>query len=474
MSIITDRAAQASHPKPEELRCIKIFDDLQREDLDWLAEHMAALDVKAGELIIRQGDPAEHLVVILDGELRAERTDGRLFIFPKGAVSGLLPFSRLTHYPSDARSNVAMRVAVLHKDWFPEMSQRMPVLQERLVNVMADRIREATKEEQQTEKLMALGRLSAGLAHELNNPAAAARRAADELRKALVSVRTAALRLDRRGLPIESRIFLAELEQTWASREGPQAAMDTLERSDREEEIADWLTARRVKQPWDLAASLVDLGCRKETLDEVERRVPAEFLDDVLLRMSAAFTISRLAEQIESSAARISEMVRAVKEYSYMDQAPQQEIDIHQGIENTLIMLHHDLKSGVDVLREYDRSLPKVCAHGSQLNQVWTNLITNAVDAMKGKGKLAIKTMRDGTCARVEIVDDGPGIPKEIQNRVFEPFFTTKPVGDGTGLGLETVQRIIRKHGGDIRFSSEPGETKFVVRIPFSVSSVNA
>jgi signal transduction histidine kinase len=205
----------------------------------------------------------------------------------------------------------------------------------------------------------------------------------------------------------------------------------------------------------------------------VERRVPAEFLDDVLLRMSAAFTISRLAEQIESSAARISEMVRAVKEYSYMDQAPQQEIDVHQGIENTLIMLHHDLKNGVDVLREYDRTLPTVCVHGSQLNQVWTNLITNSVDAMKGTGKLTIKTMRDGSCARIEIVDDGPGIPKEIQNRVFEPFFTTKPVGDGTGLGLETVQRIIRKHGGDVRFTSQPGETRFVVRIPFSGASVN-
>jgi signal transduction histidine kinase len=180
-----------------------------------------------------------------------------------------------------------------------------------------------------------------------------------------------------------------------------------------------------------------------------------------------------LAEQIESSAARISEMVRAVKEYSYMDQAPQQEIDVHQGIENTLIMLHHDLKNGVDVLREYDRTLPTVCVHGSQLNQVWTNLITNSVDAMKGSGKLTIKTMRDGSCARVEIVDDGPGIPKEIQNRVFEPFFTTKPVGDGTGLGLETVQRIIRKHGGDVRFTSQPGETRFVVRIPFSGASVN-
>jgi signal transduction histidine kinase len=467
MSVIRERAATARNPGVDELRSVEIFSDLPDSDLCWLAEHMAALDVEAGETIIHRGDPAEHLVVILDGELRAEREDGRVFIVRKGHVSGLLPFSRLTQYPSNSRSNIPMRVAVLAKEHFAEMSRRMPTLQERLVNVMADRIRETTKEEQQQEKLAALGRLSAGLAHELNNPASAARRAADELRKALKSVRAAVVRLDRRGLPNDSRLFLAELEENWAASEGAQPGLDTLDRSEREEELADWLTARHIKQPWDLAAALVDLGCRKQTLDEVERHVPAEFLDDVLLRMSAAFTISRLAEQIESSTARISEMVRAIKEYSYMDQAPQQEIDIHHGIENTLIMLHYRLKNGVEVVGEYDRSLPKVCAYGSELNQIWTNLISNAVDAMKGEGKLTIKTMRDGRCVRVEIIDNGPGIPEALHSRIFEPFFTTKPVGEGTGLGLETVQRIVRKHGGDVRFTSRPGETDFIVRIPF-------
>ena len=187
----------------------------------------------------------------------------------------------------------------------------------------------------------------------------------------------------------------------------------------------------------------------------------------MLVRLTASFTISRLVDEIESSTARISELVRAMKEYSYMDQMPEQEVDIHQGIENTLIMLHHKLKKGVDVIRDYDRSLPQVCARGSELNQIWTNLIVNAIDAMDGKGRLVIRTSRDRRCARVEVIDSGHGIPPEIQSRILEPFFTTKPVGQGTGLRLDTVDRIVRNHRGDVSFESRPGETRFIVRIPF-------
>ncbi|MGH9610097.1 MAG: sensor histidine kinase, partial [Bryobacteraceae bacterium] len=200
------------------------------------------------------------------------------------------------------------------------------------------------------------------------------------------------------------------------------------------------------------------------------KEIPAEFLADAIVRITASITISRLIEEIESSAGKISELVRAVKEYSYMDQMPEQEIDIHAGLENTLIMLRHQLKNGIEIVRDYDRTMPAICARGSELNQVWTNLISNAVDAMKGKGKLRIQTFRQGSWAVVEVSDNGPGIPPEIQTRVFEPFFTTKPAGEGTGLGLDTVYRIVQGHRGNISFESRPGETRFVVRIPLAKS----
>jgi signal transduction histidine kinase len=468
METVASRYDAAPPPAIEELQSIPVFSDLPIDTLSWLASHMGVVDSPPGEVVIHAGEPADHMFVVLSGELRAERADGTVYVAHAGQVTGMLPFSRLTHFVSDVRAITPLRVAALPKQLFSEMLQRFPMLQQKLVNVLSDRIRETTVTDQQREKMTALGKLSAGLAHELNNPASAAQRSAANLRHALTSVRGAALKLDREGLPSESRVFLAQLECDWAKEAGPQTALDSLERSEREEEVVDWLQSHSVGQPWDLASALVDLGCTKETLHKVAENVPAKFLENVLIRLTAAFTISRLADEIESSAARISELVRAVKEYSYMDQMPEQEIDIHQGLENTLIMLRHRLKKGIEVVREYDRTIPKVCARGSELNQIWTNLIVNAADAMSERGRLVIHTSRDGDRARVEIIDNGPGIPSEIKNRIFEPFFTTKEVGEGSGLGLDTVHRIARSHKGDVTFKSRPGETRFIVTIPFS------
>ena len=459
-----------SNPSVDELQAISVFSGLPPDGVAWLASQMRVFELQPEEILVRAGDPADHLVVLFRGEVHAERADGRVYIMHTGQVTGLLPYSRLTHYPSTARAVVASRGARLHKDHFAEMLERMPALHQRLVSVLADRIRETTAADQQREKLMALGKISAGLAHELNNPASAARRAAASLRQAFTSVRTAALQLEKRGLPLSSRLFLAQLDSDRMKQGGSQPALDTLDRSDREEEFARWLDDHDVPNSWDLAASLVDAGCDRSTLERVAEAIPAEFLGDAFVRITSSIAISRLLEDIESSVGKISELVRAVKEYSYMDQMPEQEVDIHAGLENTLVMLRHQLKNGIEVVRDYDRTLPTVCAHGSELNQVWTNLISNAADAMKGKGKLRIKTSREGGSAVVEVVDNGPGIPPENQTRIFEPFFTTKPVGEGTGLGLDTVYRIVTGHRGEVSFHSQPGETRFVVRIPLAKS----
>ena len=450
----------------EELRIVPEFAGLPEEGLGWLASQMTPIELEPGEISVHAGDPADRMIVLLEGEIRSQPGNPDLPVFSARApaVTGMLPYSRMTQFPATIRAVVRTRGASFPADRFPEMLERLPMLGSRLVGVLTDRVRRYTQLQLQTEKLAALGKISAGLAHELNNPAAAARRAVGTLREAFQAFRDAAARLNAHELSAGQRAAIPALESELARR--TVVHLDSLDRSDCEEQVVAGLERHGVERAWEFAPILVGAGCDVAWLDDVAGQFPREALPDLLGRVAASLAIGSLLNEVEHSSTRIAELVRAIKDYTYMDQGGEQEVDIHQGLENTLIMLRYRLKHGVEVKLDFDRALPRVCAHGSELNQVWTNLIDNAVDAMNGKGELRIRTARELDRLLVEIADNGPGIPPEILDHIFEPFFTTKGLGNGTGLGLETVRRIVRKHGGEITVDSAPGATRFQVRLP--------
>ena len=353
---------------------------------------------------------------------------------------------------------------------FPELVQRMPALTQRLVGLMSDRIRETTRIEQQKDRLAGLGKLSAGLAHELNNPASAAKRATGQLREILKKIRNASHDLGRRELTPAQKAEIEKLEASFVQQAGPPA--DALTISDLEDQIDSLLRSHGQNDLWQLASDLARKNVKPEALESLFSILDADTARAALVRIAASVEVAGLLNEIESSTSRISDLVRAIKEYTYMDQAPVQNVDIVRGLETTLTILNHKLKRGVVVQRDYPPAPLLINSFGSELNQVWTNIIDNAIDAMNGQGELRIRAYREEPCVVVEIGDNGPGISPEVKAHIFEPFFTTKGVGEGTGLGLDTVQRIVKKHRGNIQVNSRPGDTRFQVYLPLSQASV--
>lgn len=453
-----------------ELRKIDAFSDLSDEAFAWLADHATLYSFQPGEVIMREGEVADRMTIILQGELQGRREslgpDAPVYTGRAGQVTGMLPFSRMTHYTITGRAIGPTRIATIPTTSFPEMLQKIPTLGPRLVGVLTDRVREVTKLDLQRDKLAALGKLSAGLAHELNNPAAAGSRAAASLRDAFERLRTAYARLDDSGLSVEQKDRFRTVEAAALSRQSSAKPKDALQQSDAEEFIATWLDRSGVQNAWELSPILAEAEFDVEQLESLKSELPPSALTAVAERLATTLDIYRLLQEIQNSTGRISDLVKAIKEYSFMDQAPRQQVDVVKGIENTLKILTYKLKHGVTVVREFDPNLPRIFSYGSELNQVWTNLLDNAIDAMKGKGEVRIRTCREGKDILVEITDSGPGIPASIQPRIFDPFFTTKAVGDGSGLGLDTVYRIVRQHHGNISFTSQPGNTCFRVRLP--------
>jgi signal transduction histidine kinase len=395
---------------------------------------------------------------------------GEAVTFPlePGAITGVLPFSRMKVAVMTGRAVTDGRILTFPSAQFPELVQKMPELAQRLVGMMSDRIRETTRLEQQQDRLAGLGKLSAGLAHELNNPASAAKRATSLLREALQRIKDAVQQLGKHNLTATQKSEIEKLEASFLQPN--ETPLDTLAVTDLEDQIDSLLRSHGQNDLWQLAADLARRGVKPEVLESLFASLDAEVARAALVRIAASVEIANLLIEIESSTSRISDLVRAIKEYTYMDQSTAQNVDIVKGLENTLTIMNHKLKRGVTVRRQYEKVPLLVNSFGSELNQVWTNIIDNAIDAMEGKGELRIRTYRDDSCVVVEIADNGPGISPEIKAHIFEPFFTTKGVGEGTGLGLDTVMRIVRKHRGTIQVTSKPGDTCFQVFLPLAAA----
>ncbi|MGA7903719.1 MAG: ATP-binding protein, partial [Terrimicrobiaceae bacterium] len=442
------------------------LDESQRECLSTGTEARFA----RGEIMLRDGDPSNFFHVTLEGELRATKFFGEQEIFLGSGAPGR--FFGEIQILLDVPHSVLIRVVAdsrlfrLPRAGFWDLLRCSPLVAREIMRTLATRLRNMEGYTQEREKLIQLGAMAAGLAHELNNPATAARRAAADLRQSVEKVQDYSCELNE-TLSAEQWQQLVATSQEAVHCVTSQPKLNSLEQSDREEAIECWLDSHKIADAWDLAPALVSACVDEATLETVKRTVPAQDLENAIQWLAANLTTRDLLKSISHSTERISELVSAVKSYSFMDQAPWQEIDVHEGIENTLIILGHKLRN-VTVTRDFDRTLPCLCAYGGELNQVWTNLIDNAIYAVGGTGRIDIRTRRDGELFLVEIADNGSGIPPEARPHIFAvPFFTTKG-HSGTGLGLVISHRIVvERHNGKIDFSTGTNGTQFNVRLPF-------
>ncbi|GAA1500331.1 ATP-binding protein [Dactylosporangium maewongense] len=463
----------------EELRGLFLFEALDDEQLDWLAARGTAVRYESGRPVYQEGEPATCFVVLLSGtvslsrnvhgdDIELSRTD-QVGVYG-GATQAYLGdrvpqvYNNTMHAITDSEMYElpAVELGAAMREWFPMAMH--------LLEGLFFGMRNVNNAAAERERLLALGALSAGLTHELNNPAAAAVRATAVLRDRVAGMRhklamIADGRLD--GQQLHSLVELQERAVKLASTAPKRSALDA---SDAEDAVGDWLDERGVNGAWDLAPTLVAGGVDVPWLEDVKVCVGKLDLEPAVRWLVYTIETELLMGEIDDAVTRISGLVNAAKQYSQLDRGPFQVADVHELLDATLIMLNAKIsKQGVKVVTRYDRDLPPIPAYAAELNQVWTNLIDNAVAAMHGDGTLTITTSRDGDCLAVEFADTGTGIPAEVRPRIFEPFFTTKPVGEGTGLGLDISYRIVvKKHHGDIRVTSSPGDTRFLVLLPLT------
>ncbi|MGD0933876.1 MAG: ATP-binding protein [Streptosporangiaceae bacterium] len=470
--MITDQPCQ-----PDELRSLFLFEKLTPDQLAWLCREGRVETFEPGP-VYTEGDPATCFYVLLEGTLVLLRRVGSDDIEVSrtsdpgvyaGAFQAYLGERAPKAYNSSLRVTVPSRFFVLDAGCFAQLMNDWFPLAVHLLEGAFFGNKAANQAVSQRERLLALGSLSAGLTHELNNPAAAAVSATSALRERVAGMRHKLGILTRHPYHQETLEHLIDLQERAVERVAKAPALGPMEASDAEDTVSDWLDGYGIQGSWNLAPVLVQAGLDTEWLDQVAGLVETDDLEGAIRWLTYTVETEMLMNEIQDSTGRIMHLVGAAKQYSQLDRAPYQEIDVHDLLDSTLLMLAGKLGQGIKVVKDYDRTLPKIPAYAAELNQVWTNLIDNAVSAMGGQGTLTVRTAMDRDKLLVEFRDTGPGVPKDIQPRIFEPFFTTKPVGEGTGLGLDISWRIVvKKHHGEINLVSEPGDTRFRVWLPLS------
>ncbi|MFL5817298.1 MAG: ATP-binding protein [Conexibacter sp.] len=458
-------------PSVEQLRAIDLFDELDDAQLGVWAASAQTRSVAAGEVLVEQDEPSRGLWLLLEGQVESlVVADGRSErIGHQEAPTWMGAIAALTEAPVgvEIRAASACRVALVPPERFVELALAAPSVHRKVMQRVGPVLSRLSAREQHRERLAALGTMAAGLAHELNNPAAAANRAASDLIDAIKAIGTALDAFVEAGVEREEAEQLLRLQREALDRAATCTALDALDAADEEDAMRDRLEDLGVADAWRLAEPLARARVDEAWLSDVAR-LAGPATDAALRWVAASLTARTLAQELKDSTERMGALVGAVKSYAYMDRGGLVEADVHEGLETTLVVLGHKLKhTRIEIVRDYDRTLPKLTVHGSELNQVWTNLLDNAIDALEETGTITIRTSLDGPCIRVDVADDGPGIPEELRARVLEPFFTTKEAGRGTGLGLDTARRIVEeRHTGTLSFDTSPEGTTFHVWLP--------
>jgi signal transduction histidine kinase len=462
----------------DELRQVPLLADLTEEDLERLYEMAETVSIPTGQLVLQEGDPGDSLYVVLDGELEVTKRHGRqevlLAVYKAGQFFGEMALLEQAPRSASVRTLRESRLLLISQAAFQTLLTCSPSAPLKILHTVTSRLRSTESMLIQNEKMAALGTLAAGLAHELNNPAAAIRRSAAQLRDTLAERERLATELATLTDNPHQKERLGALQEETLKRAAAPPLFDPLTLSEQEDQLQEWLEDHSVGEAWDLAPVLASSGWERRELELLSEQFSPLQLPVVVRWLAANSSVYDLLEEVGKSAEAMSEIVKAVKTYSYLDQAPIQEVDVRESLENTLVLLRPKIKAGVSIERDYADDVPRIEAYGSELNQVWTNIMDNAVDAMQAQGELALRTSASDGAVIVEIIDNGPGIPSELQPRIFEPFFTTKAPGVGTGLGLHIAYNIVvNKHHGQIQVSSKPGETRFRVVLPVRLARSN-